>query len=447
LMGSDTLTGGGGNDTFRDSLEAHNGDTITDFSASDRLIFTNADLSTFAFSLSGTKLTYAGDFSLNFGSVLNGQLTARAAAGGGVELILTPMQFANPALALTNFGAAPSAGGWSSDDRYPRLLGDVNGDGRADIVGFGESGAYVSLGTSTGSFAGMTLATTSFGAGAGAGSWSSNDLYVRHLADVNGDGKADIVGFGNHGAYVSLGNADGSFGTITLVSTDYGAAASAGGWSANDRYPRMLADVNGDGKIDIVGVGEAGVYVSLATAGGSFAPATLATTAFGAAASAGGWSSDDQYPRHLADVNGDGRADVVGFGHAGVYVSLANANGTFDAATFSLGGFGAGAGAGGWTSDDRYPRELADVNGDHKIDVIGFGNGGVYIALGKGDGTFDPIKQDLNFFGLQPGAGGWASDDLYPRHLADVNHDGAADIVGFASNGVYVALSTVDILT
>ena len=40
---------------------------------------------------------------------------------------------------------APSAGGWISDDRYPRLLADVNGDGKADIVGFADGGVLVSL--------------------------------------------------------------------------------------------------------------------------------------------------------------------------------------------------------------------------------------------------------------------------------------------------------------
>jgi hypothetical protein len=34
-------------------------------------------------------------------------------------------------------------------------------------------------------------------------------------------------------------------------------------------------------------------------------------------------------------------------------------------------------------------------------------------------------------------AGGWSSDDLYKRELADVNGDHMADIVGFASSGVY----------
>jgi hypothetical protein len=45
-----------------------------------------------------------------------------------------------------------SAGGWRVD-RHPRLLGDVNGGGGADIVGFGNAGTYVALGQTNGLFA------------------------------------------------------------------------------------------------------------------------------------------------------------------------------------------------------------------------------------------------------------------------------------------------------
>ena len=38
-------------------------------------------------------------------------------------------------------------------------------------------------------------------------------------------------------------------------------------------------------------------------------------------------------------------------------------------------------------------------------------------------------------------SGGWSSNDTWPRELADVNGDGAADITGFGQNGVYDALS------
>ena len=234
---------------------------------------------------------------------------------------------------------------------------------------------------------------------------------------------ADIVGFGHAGVYVSLATGNGHFAAPTFELAAF--APGAGGWSSDDLYKRELADVNGDGMADIVGFGQAGVYVSLATGNGHFAAPTFELAAF--APGAGGWSSDDLYKRELADVNGDGMADIVGFGQAGVYVSLATGNGHFAAPTFELAAFAPGAG--GWSSDDLYKRELADVNGDGMADIVGFGQAGVYVSLATGNGHFAAPTFELAAFA--PGAGGWSSDDLYKRELADVNGDGMADIVGF----------------
>jgi len=93
-----------------------------------------------------------------------------------------------------------------------------------------------------------------------------------------------------------------------------------------------------------------------------FKSSTFELAAFGPGA--GGWSSNDTYPRKLADVDGGGMADIVGFSSAGVYESLATAGGHFAAPTFELAAFGTNAG--GWSSDNTYPRELADVNGTTK---------------------------------------------------------------------------------
>ncbi|HJW78487.1 MAG TPA: hypothetical protein VJ526_07995, partial [Beijerinckiaceae bacterium] len=48
---------------------------------------------------------------------------------------------------------------------------------------------------------------------------------------------------------------------------------------------------------------------------------TLQSSEFGTSGSAGGWTSHDLFPRELADVSGDGRADIIGFGIAGVSIS------------------------------------------------------------------------------------------------------------------------------
>ncbi|NPC87315.1 VCBS repeat-containing protein, partial [Pyxidicoccus fallax] len=93
--------------------------------------------------------------------------------------------------------------------------------------------------------------------------------------------------------------------------------------------------------------------------------------------------------------------------------------------------------AGGWRVE-KHPRTVADVNGDGRADIVGFANDGVYVALSTGTG-FTAGQFWLGEFGYD--AGGWRVEK-HPRTAADVNRDGRADIVGFANDGVYVALST-----
>ena len=86
----------------------------------------------------------------------------------------------------------------------------------------------------------------------------------------------------------------------------------------------------------------------------------------------------DRHPRFLADVTGDGRADIVGFGDDDVWSSLSNGDGTLPATQFALAGFTTNAG--GWRVD-RHPRFLADVTGDGKADIVGFGDDGVWVVV------------------------------------------------------------------
>src|SRR5262245_61508819 len=344
--------------------------------------------------------------------------------------VLIAPAFASPTFQLSAFGS--SAGGWSSNDTYPRTLADVSGDGMADIIGFSSAGVYESLATGGGQFAMPTFELAAFGVDAGG--WSSNNTYPRALADVNGDTRADIVAFSSAGVYESLATAGGHFAAPTFELAAFG--TDAGGWSSNDTYPRALADVNLDGRADIVGFGAAGVYESLATAGGHFAVPTCELAAVGTMA--GGRSSNNTYPREVADVNGDGRADIVGFGADGVYVSLNTGGGHFAMPTFELAAFGTNAG--GWTSQDLYPRTLADVNADGLADIVGFGADGVHVSLATTGGHFASPPFQLPAFGAN--AGGWNSDNTYPRQLADITGDGKADIIGFAANGVWTSTSS-----
>ena len=327
--------------------------------------------------------------------------------------------FSAPSLAVENYGYV--AGGWRVE-RHPRFLADTTDDGRADIVGFGSAGVYVSRATGGGNFAAPQLVVNNFGYDAGG--WRV-DMHPRLLADVTGEGRADIVGFGNGGVWVSRARADGTFSAPSLAVENYGYVA--GGWRV-ERHPRFLADTTGDGRADIIGFGSAGVYVSRATGGGNFAAPQLVVNNFGY--DAGGWRVD-RHPRFLADTTGDGRADIVGFGNAGVYVSTANGDGTFAAPVLVVHNFGYDAGS--WRVD-RHPRFLADTTGDGRADIVGFGNAGVYVSTSNGDGTFAAPQLVVNNFGYD--AGGWRVD-RHPRILADTTGDARADIVGFGNAGVY----------
>lgn len=294
---------------------------------------------------------------------------------------------------------------------------DVNGDGLPDAVGFASSGVQVALRTKTGFGAAKTW-VSGFGTGTG---WSPL-RHPRTLIDVNGDGKSDVVGFAEDGVYVALSTGTG-FSAMKRWTAQFGAAD---GWAV-EHHPRTLVDVNGDGRADIVAFASNGVHVALNT-GSSFAGMQKWYDGFGTIK---GWTVD-QTPRFLQDMNGDGRPDIVGFAEGGVFVALNTGKGFATAKR--------------WTTDFRawdgwdmahHPRMVADVNGDGRPDIVGFASDGIYVAINTGSGL-RPMSKWRAGFGT---ATGW-NVGVNPRVLADMNGDGRADVVGFDASGVLVALST-----
>ena len=143
------------------------------------------------------------------------------------------------------------------------MVGDVNGDGRADIVTFSRLTKSVYVGLSTGTnFVNAGLWQADFCPGAG----------EPRVGDVNGDGKADVVCFVRDSRTgLDLGNVEVALSTGTNF-----AYQALRYWhqhfAVDTNYEPMLADLNGDGSKDIIAVHRDGrVFAAIRTAVNSFA--------------------------------------------------------------------------------------------------------------------------------------------------------------------------------
>jgi len=261
-----------------------------------------------------------------------------------------------------------------------------------------------------------------------ASAYNSGDRETSSVAgaDINADGKADLVVVNGCGSGITclaegsvgvlLGNGDGTFQPVVKYLSH--------GWNASSV---AIADVNGDNKLDIVVAnecttratvcpGQASIAVLLGNGDGTFQPAITY--------SSGGWNANSVI---VGDVNADGQPDMlVANGCASAVdcsnngalaVLLGNGNGTFQAAAlYSSGGAGATSAV------------IEDIDGDGKSDVVvtncGCHNGSFFnrcsigVLLGNGDGSFRrPVDYD---------SGG---NNPWGLAVTDFNHDGSPDVI------------------
>ncbi len=288
---------------------------------------------------------------------------------GHLDIAITEFAFnpANSSFTSVTVMMGDGQGGFGAQQHYgfanqhlAIAVGDVNGDGKPDIVQTSQSGigfVNVLIGNGDGTFQnpqtyatgqepravvladldgdGLTdIVTANFGSdnvgvlrNQGGGQFSSAFFSVGFapadldVADLDGDGKLDIVTANNSDGTVSvLHNASSSVGSISFSShVDYDTGTSPGSTSPSGV---ALTDVDGDGRIDIVST--SGVFFAVQGAqpeqgavltglvsvlhndgAGTFngtTPYVIGTNAF------------DALALSIADFNGDGRPDIVTVG-------------------------------------------------------------------------------------------------------------------------------------
>ncbi|HUK78686.1 MAG TPA: VCBS repeat-containing protein, partial [Thermoleophilia bacterium] len=90
---------------------------------------------------------------------------------------------------------------------------------------------------------------------------------------------------------------------------------------------------------------------------------------------------------------------------------------------------------------DAEPIVLADLNGDHHLDVVTVAHKWIVVLLGRGDGTFAARHSYLADAGLAAGDGSVGS-----IVVGDVNGDGKLDVVAGARHGVNQPSGTINVL-
>jgi LmbE family N-acetylglucosaminyl deacetylase len=274
------------------------------------------------------------------------------------------------------------ASGWQADQYGTTLqLGDLNGDGRADVCGRMADGIYCAVwsGSSLGPLAKWS---TDFTDAAGFGASVSTYCSIR-LADINGDGLADVCGRASGGLYCALNAGGTALGAASLWSSDFSDVA---GW-ASPAARIFVGDLNGDGRADVCGRSSNGVFCALAAAAGTgFGPLRLWSMRSDFTDSAGWGGSESSYASiRLADISGDGYADLCGRSTSGVVCAISNGL-AFDSAA-PVGGSSYSDGQ-GWSSAARgRSLRFADLNQDGRPDVCGRSATGLVCALAASPGS------------------------------------------------------------
>jgi flagellin len=262
---------------------------------------------------------------------------------------------------------------------------DLNKDGHLDLVRNNNWADRIQVALGRGDFTFETEVSYAVGT-------PLADISVR-VADVDGDGYQDLIGYDPTGAqsYIYLNDTNGAFSLASTVALN----------------PRHVADLNGDGRADFVTVSAGAASVYLGDGEGSFT--------FTQSVDNSAWNI------RTADINNDGHLDLIHETSTGgdLLTRLGNGDGTFQDSTFIDVPLSIGT--------DNRALEVGDMDNDGDIDLVfARRSAGTHIFSNDGQGNFSTTQSiyDLNLDNPQA--------DLLD--LADMDGDGYLDLVEVGDN-------------
>ena len=302
---------------------------------------------------------------------------------GHVDLVASNWDKVAVRLGTGGGAFGPGASYQTATNTYQIAVGYLNADPYPDVVTAGEYGAKLSVLMGNGDGSLQAYLPLSVGA-----------VKSLEVQDITGDGHDDIVAGEPNTLTVYAGDGSGGF----SVRTDIDVPGASG---------RLhIADVNGDSKADVLLGSESAGSVSILFGDGTGGFPNRSQIA----------TIHDARDVWIGDVDGDGLLDLLSAGGLGqIALHFGNGDGTFGVPRRHWG-----------TGADPIAVGLGDLDGDGELDAVAAHHGSASISVrrGNGDGTFG-IRRDYET-GPSP-----------PQALAvgDLDRDGHADVAVLAATG------------
>lgn len=254
--------------------------------------------------------------------------------------------------------------------RYSKITdggsGDLTGDGKADLVALESDGSITAADGTGNGFTNYHKIASGFGLHV-----SADRL---NYVDADGDGKADLIGLETNGSLTLAKGTGSGFTDYHTISSGYGEYIN------NSRL--KFGDITGDGKADALAVESDGSLTLAVGTGDGFTNFHKVATGFGE------YLTGSRLK--LADINGDGKADLIALENNGsLTLATSNGDGFSNYHTIS-------SGYGDYVSNDRL--RFGDVTGDGKADILAVEtDGSLTLGTGTGDGFKDFHKVATGF--------------------------------------------------